>query len=598
MLTRMKYTPLLLVLIASVIFLFNLGGTLLWDDDEPKNASCGREMLERGDWTVPTYNAELRPHKPILLYWAMIASYKTVGVSEFGARLPSALAGIGTVLLCYLLGCLLYDKAVGFGSGVLLASGLMFAVLSRAATPDAILIFCSTGAFYFFVRGMAQLRGGQFSTEVTDRHEVSLDLTKLPLKSALGMYVAIGFAVLAKGPIGVLLPMTIIGLYSLIASKRVSAEQTEGAGRWRTILLHLWATFSPRQLWRVALGLRVFQGAAVVALIALPWYVAVTIATEGQWLTGFLGKHNVHRFLHPMEGHGGSILYYVIAIMAGFFPASCFLPISLVKAVQEGRRRSPAAHAHTFLLIWVACYFTFFTIAATKLPNYIVPCYPALALLTGYWLVNAVRKTEIPRFWLRMGTGSCAVVGLALIIGMSIAATMHLDSDFLVPAAGLIPVLGGIICLVLLAKQRDSHAVLTFTATCALFPIFALGISAPRVSPYQTSPRIAQHLAEIEAAAVGDSPKLAYFRYTKPNVVFYLGKPVKGITTEVEAIEFLEAQEDSFLVIPEKVFGEMRDKFPEDVTAICTEPRFFKPEEKILIVGRRTQLAQRPTSTK
>ena len=594
----MKYTPLLLVLIASVIFLFNLGGTLLWDDDEPKNASCGREMLERGDWTVPTYNAELRPHKPILLYWAMIASYKTVGVSEFGARLPSAIAGIGTVLLCYLLGCLLYDKTVGFGSGVLLASGLMFAVLSRAATPDAILICCSTAAFYFFVYGMAQLRGGQFSTEMTDRHEVSLDLTKLPLNSSLGMYVAIGFAVLAKGPIGVLLPMTIIGLYSLIASKRVRAEQTEGAGQWKTILLHLWATFSPRQLWRVALGLRVFQGAAVVALIALPWYVAVTIATEGQWLTGFLGRHNVHRFLHPMEGHGGSVFYYVIAIMAGFFPASCFLPISIVKAVQEGRRRSPAAHAHTFLLIWVGCYFTFFTIAATKLPNYIVPCYPALALLTGYWLINAIRKTDVPRFWLRMGTAACALVGLALIIGMSIAATMHLDSDFLVPAAGLIPVLGGILCLVLLAKNRDRQAVLSFTATCAIFTIFALGISAPRVSPYQTSPRIAQHLADIKGTSQGESPQFAYYRYTKPNVVFYLGKPVKGITTEGDAVAFLQSEQNGFLVVPERVFSELRRRLPDDVTPICTEPRFFKPEEKILVVGRRTQLAQRPTSTK
>lgn len=598
MLDRLTNTPWLLVLIAGVIFFFNLGGTLLWDDDEPKNASCGREMLERGDWTVPTYNAQLRPHKPILLYWAMIASYKTVGVSEFGARLPSALAGLGTVLCCYYLGCLLYDRKVGFGAGVLLASGLMFAVLSRAATPDAILVCCTTAAFLCFVHGMAKLRGGQFSSAVTARNEMSLDVAQLPLKSALGMYVAIGLAVLTKGPIGVLLPMTVIGLYSLLASKRIDSEQLDGAGRGRTLWLHLWATFSPRQLWNVARGLRVFQGAAIVALVALPWYVAVTIATEGQWLTGFLGTHNVHRFLHPMEGHSGSVLYYVIAIMAGFFPSSCFLPISLVRAVQEGRRRDPAVHAHTFLLIWIACYFAFFSLAATKLPNYIVPCYPALALLTGYWLVSAIRKAEVPRFWLRMGTGSCAVVGLCLIIGTGVASALHMDYDLILPAAGLIPLIGGIVCLIYLAKQQDSRAMISFAATCALFTIFALGISAPRVSPYQTSPRIAQHLAEIETSTSGEPAQFAYYRYTKPNVVFYLGKPVTGYTEESDAVAFLQEQPNSFLVLPQQVFEDLRPKLPADVTAICTEARFFKPDEKILIVGRQTQLARRPTSTK
>ena len=598
MIDRLKETPLLLALVASTIFFFNLGGSLLWDDDEPKNASCGREMLERGDWTVPTYNAELRPHKPILLYWGMIASYKLVGVSEFGARMPSALASIGTVLLCFYLGRKLYDQSVGFTSGLLLASGLMFAVLSRAATPDAVLILCSTAAFLFFVHGMSALRGGHFSGDIGEQGDLSRGAAQLPLRPALGMYAAIGLAVLAKGPIGVLLPMSVIGLYCLLTGGTSNEMAADDSSLWKKCWLQCRRIFAPANVWRVVMGLRLVMGAAVVAAVALPWYVAVTIATEGQWLTGFLGTHNVHRFLHPMEGHGGPIFYYVIAIMAGFFPASCFLPVAIVGAVRDHRKGKPAAHSHAFLLIWICCYLVFFSLAATKLPNYIVPCYPALALLTGFWLVNAVREKSWHRFWLKLGTASCAVVGLALAIGLGTAAVMFLDADWIVAVAGIVPLVGGIACLVLLNKQKDQHALNAFVATCVLFTIVALGISAPRVSPYQTSPRIAQHLLDIEADSAGVPTKFATFGYTKPNIVFYSGKPVPRLNSDEQALSFLESAEPGYVVMPEKVYDNLRPQLADNVTALRTEPKFFKPDQKVVVVGRSEQFARRATSTK
>ncbi len=89
---------------AAIVFFTNLGAPQLWDEDEPRNAACAREMLERGDWVVPTFNYELRTQKPVLLYWCMLASYSVFGVNEFAARLPSALFAIGTSLLTYHLG--------------------------------------------------------------------------------------------------------------------------------------------------------------------------------------------------------------------------------------------------------------------------------------------------------------------------------------------------------------------------------------------------------------------------------------------------------------------------------------------------------------
>ena len=88
-----------LILLASVVFLTQLGEAKLWDRDEPRNARCAWEMLDRQDWVVPTFNDELRTHKPILLYWLTMSSYIVFGVNEFGARFASAFLAIGTVLL-------------------------------------------------------------------------------------------------------------------------------------------------------------------------------------------------------------------------------------------------------------------------------------------------------------------------------------------------------------------------------------------------------------------------------------------------------------------------------------------------------------------
>src|SRR3954465_11360591 len=115
--------------LAAVVFVSGLGLTHLWDEDEPKNAVWGQEMLQRGDWIVPTLNGALRTDKPILLYWCMLAVYNLLGVSEFAARLPSALAGMGTVILTFHLGRLMFDRRTGLLAGCLACSALYLCLL-------------------------------------------------------------------------------------------------------------------------------------------------------------------------------------------------------------------------------------------------------------------------------------------------------------------------------------------------------------------------------------------------------------------------------------------------------------------------------------
>jgi len=107
-----------IVLAALLVFFTNLGVPQLWDEDEPKNAECAREMMARGDWVVPTFNEQLRYDKPVLLYWLMMSAYQTFGVGEFGARFWSAVLAIGTTLVTYHLGRLLFRPQVGLWAGL------------------------------------------------------------------------------------------------------------------------------------------------------------------------------------------------------------------------------------------------------------------------------------------------------------------------------------------------------------------------------------------------------------------------------------------------------------------------------------------------
>ncbi len=204
--------------IAATVFCAGLGSSRLLDEDEPINAVCGQEMFSRGDWVVPTFNDKLSPDKPILTYWCMIAAYSLLGVSELAARIPSALAGVGSVVLTYQLGRLMFDTRTGLLASCLFASAINFAILARAATPDSLLIVCMTASLTSFVAGVATRRGGHFSGTDRTLEPSPVQVHGLPVLACVGMYVGMGLAVLAKGPIGVVLPLGIVGSYLLFST--------------------------------------------------------------------------------------------------------------------------------------------------------------------------------------------------------------------------------------------------------------------------------------------------------------------------------------------------------------------------------------------
>jgi len=339
--------------LAALVFFFNLGATGLWDEDEPWYATCAREMAERGDWVVPTFNGALFPEKPPLMFWLMIIGYKLFGMTEFAARFWSAVFGVGTALTTYHLGRRLFSAEVGFWAGLIMSSTVMFTVSARAATVDSALTFITTVALAVFATSGSYTASNSHTTRPPQQTFVPG-----PWLSFAAIYAAIGLAVLAKGPVGLLLPVATMGLFLMIMNRpgtaspavaektplppsdgRQGAETNATSARFIAKLGAALRLFAPSNVFRAAWQLRPLTATALVAAVALPWYVLVEYRTNGQFLSQFLGEQNFQRVFRPMQSHRGPIVYYVPAILVGFFPWSVFLgPAWLISFGGCGRK--------------------------------------------------------------------------------------------------------------------------------------------------------------------------------------------------------------------------------------------------------------------
>lgn len=568
----------LLALVAGSLFFVQLGGPRLWDEDEPRNAGCAVEMLQRGDWVVPWFNGEIRTHKPVLLYWLMMSAYGVFGINEFSARFWSAALGVGTVLLTYLMGRRMFGHRSGLLAGVVLCSTIMFPVAARAATPDSALVFFMTAALAVFV---------MYAPRFRRNHTTDGRLPENPFPSRVlaivVMYGLMGVATLDKGPIGFLLPTAIIGMYLLIARLPPSMERvSHRSGTISSRLAMIVRPFHPLHFLATCRSMRLDLLIVSVLVVALPWYVWVTIRSDWEWTRGFFLEHNVGRAVSSMENHSGPPIYYVAALLVGFFPWSIFAIPFVLDLVRSMKSDATQIDARTFAVCWVAVVIGLFTLASTKLPSYITPCYPAVALLMGDFLHRLSRgEARIANFWPYLAYAVLGVVGLAVAIAIPTVATQFVPGIGWLGLIGLVLLAGAIAASLCWRQRLAGRSAQVMVVTAALFVAMLMGWGAPEIGKRQ---QIESLMASMHAHS--DQPSLKTLGTMRSSWVFYGKTTVRSARGNGgdEAIAFVTDQPDHFLIATEGEFKKIQHQLPAGVVVLNRVP-YFLEDEQLLLLG-------------
>lgn len=540
----MRTTAIHLAILAAVwavLTLPSLGSTSLWDIDEGLNAEAAREMLESGNWIVPQFNFKPRTAKPALLYWLQATAYRTLGVNEFAARLPSALAALGVIGLTYALARKMFDAKTALLAGIILATSIQFCLLAHAATPDMLLLLGVMLGLTLFWHGYD--------------HDRRLWLITCAVGSAI--------AVLAKGPVGIALPGLVIGLFLL------SRGEVRIAFNWR-------------------LGV----GTLIFCLIALPWYILVGSETKGAFLRGFWWNENVNRFLEPLENHRGPVFFYPLVLIVGLAPWCVFLVPTVWNAVKEARGEGLSRLPVRLLLVWSGVYMVFFTAAATKLPNYILPTYPALAVLTARTLEQWRRqRLTLPAWVMPTCVASMALVGTVTGAGLIIASG-RLPFDALrgnsIPGIerwaviGIVPVLTAALAWRWRMLPRSGWASATLTLGAVAY--LGLIISFPtQLIDARKAPR------DLLAAASFPQPerevRLAAFEYFQPSLVFYAQREVTPLPSVDAAKAHLASALPSYLIVPARSLQKVIDE-SQGHRVVARQHDLYRNLEVVVIANR------------
>ena len=469
-----RLEPALIALLALTLNLAGNGRVSLWDRDEPRYTQCVREMRERGDWINPSFNAEPRYHKPILIYWLMRAGFALGGDNPFGARLVSALAGVATCLVTWELGRRMLGPRAGRLGALMLATAPIMVVESKLATTDATLTLWLVGS-QFCLWELARRPSAGF---------------------AAGFWGLMALAFLTKGPVGPAL-IAVAGLVS-------------------------WWWGGPTACWR---RLRWRWGPLLFLLLTAPWFVAVGLISHGEFFRFALGNQVINRVAIGMEEHGAFPGYYILTSLGIFHPWSAFVPAALLAAwTRRGTRP-----AFGFLLGWVVGPLILLECVRTKLVHYYLPAYPACALLAA-WLVLEVVKDEVNlrRYPLgRLAFGLLGGVGIGASVAL-IALAMVVPAHVRWPSLVLAVLMGAgtIVAMGRIYRGATERAVTGLAASWAVVLLVMGAWLLPSLEPFRT-PRIVGERLAVLSRTLRAQPVLLTFQ--EPSVIYAVGHPVPTI---------------------------------------------------------------------
>lgn len=375
--------PILVVAaLALILFFFRLGDRPLWSSDEGRYAEIPREMLESHDFVTPRLNYVLYFEKPALSYWLTAASYRVFGANEFAARFPVALLGLLTVIATYFFGRAVFGRQGGFFGALVLIATAGFFLTSRYLVIDGpFTFFCTLSLFLFFL-GYRRDAGWCF----------------------LLSYVCMALAVLTKGLIGIILPGMIIGAFIALTRD-----------------------------WKLVMRARAGWGIALFLAVTVPWFVAVSLKNPDFFEFFFIREH-FQRFLTKMAGREAPALYFLMIGALFFFPWTFFVPLTVKTALAE--KNTVDRRSQLFLHLWWILVFVFFSFSRSKLPPYILPITPPLALLVGkLWSDYVLNGKEIRmmRWTFYAVSAGIGIMTVTIVCILSFSRRKGIEASILLP---------------------------------------------------------------------------------------------------------------------------------------------------------------------
>ena len=461
------------------------------DRDEARFAQATRQMLETGDHVRIRYQEEERNKQPVGIHWLQASTVRVAEVLHLGwrgdiwpYRAPSLLGALLAVLATFHWGRGLVGRRAAWLGAAMLGSTLLLTVEVHIAKTDAALLASVAAAMGLF--GACYLRPAAFTP-----------------KDAAAFWLILGVSILLKGPIGPMVAL-LAGVTLAIADK--------GATWWRAL----------RPAWGVPLMLAV----------ALPWLVAIGIATEGRFFSQAVGGDMLAKVGAGEEKHWGPPGYYLLSFAIAAFPSAWVVLAALPGAWRD--RLNPSTR---FLLAWVVPSWLLFEAVQTKLPHYVLPMFPALMLLGAAWALDPLRR--MPPAWLRW-LGLAAVAGVAAGLALlALALPWRLVVNLL--WGGPVALLGAaaLVWLVLQLRARGAWAGAVLAGCVLAAPVY-LGVLEgvlPGLRPIWVSERLA---ATLHRAAPGLEPaRFGVTGYSEPSLVFAVGTAINLLGNGPDTAQFL-----------------------------------------------------------
>ena len=470
---RARRSTDLLALIAFCGFLFFAGLQIigLVGADEPRYAQIAREMLQRHDWVTPVLFGQPWLEKPPLYYWCAMVAYKaTGGVSDWAARLPSA-------VLCTLMIFFIYVWARRFRRGMQLDAALITAASAR-------------------VIGFG--RGASTDMPLTATFTVAMLCWYGWYESQnrawlVGFYLFVGLGTLAKGPVALFLAAVIIAGFGFLRRD------------WRLILRTLW-----------------LPGIALYLLVVLPWFVAVQRANP-EFFRVFILEHNLARYASDIYRHKQPFWYYVPVVLAGLIPWVVFVIAALVDAIRDWRYSVSEPQGkedlRTYLALWFLLPIVFFSLSQSKLPGYILPSIPAATILLADFVLRREQEGDTPSIWLVLTHAAlCALLMAAALIVPFKLVQQGVTKPAIIVAIAL-AIIG--VAMLWLTLRTQGYRMLRFATLVPLLIAFALVLrgTAPMVNVLQSARPVQSSLSMTE---LGQTPDIAVYDVPR-SVEFGLG---------------------------------------------------------------------------